>query len=232
MENSPKYLPIKSWSVDDRPREKLMNNGSKALSNSELMAILIGTGSRGESAISVCKKILNDHENNLHKIGRLSVKDFMKYKGIGEAKAISLVAALELGFRRQFAQEEEKIVIQSSQDAYRFIAPKLSHLPFEEFHIILLNQANRVIQSIKISSGGVSATVVDARAVLKQAIELLASSVILVHNHPSGSLKPSNNDIQLTKKLSEGAQLFNINVLDHLIISDEGYYSFADEGIM
>ncbi len=232
MTQPEKHLPIKSWSEDDRPREKLMKNGQKSLANSELMALLIRSGRKGESAISICKKVLSDHGNNLHKISRLSVKELMKYKGIGEAKAITLVAALELGLRSKFALEEESTMVKSSKDAFQYMAPSLQNLPFEEFHVLILNQGNRIIKSAKVSSGGVSATVVDPRMVIKPAIESLASHIILVHNHPSGVLKPSQEDKNLTAKLVQAAQFFNIKVLDHIIISDGGYFSFSDEGLI
>lgn len=226
------HLPIKSWSEDDQPREKLRSRGKKTLSNAELLAILVRTGSRGESALSLCQRILNDYKNDLHELGALSVAELMKYKGMGEAKAITVVSALELGRRRQAAENKSKAQILSSNDAFHFIAHRLQDIPFEEFWVILLNRAMKVIREVRISSGGVNATVVDPRIIMKYAIESLANAIILIHNHPSGTLKPSNNDLSLTKKLESGGKFLDIKVADHLIITDTGYFSFADEGLI
>lgn len=227
-----KYLSIKSWSEEDQPREKLLSKGKKSLSTTELMAILVRTGTKGLSAINLCQQILDDYDHDLDKIGRLSVQDLMQYKGMGEAKAIAIVAALELGRRRQSATKREKAIIRSSKDAYDCVGHRLQDIPFEEFWILLLNRSGRVIEEVKISSGGISATVVDVRLIMKKAIHSLAESIILVHNHPSGNLSPSNQDKTLTEKISEGAKLFNMKVLDHLIITDNAYFSFADEGLV
>ena len=227
-----KHLSIKSWSEEDQPREKLLSKGKKSLSTSELMAILIRTGTKGQSAINLCQKILDDNNHNLDRIGRLSVQDLMQYKGMGEAKAIAIVAALELGRRRQQATVKEKPIIRSSKDAYDFIGHRLQDIPFEEFWILLLNRSGKVIEEIKISSGGISATVVDVRLIMKKAIHSLAESIILIHNHPSGNLSPSTQDKSLTHQISDAAKLFNMKVLDHLIITDNGYFSFADEGLI
>ena len=232
MAKTPTHLSMKSWSQDDQPREKLLSQGKKSLSNAELLTILIRTGSKGESGLSLCQRILGDHQNDLYKLGSLSVKDLMQYKGMGEAKAITVVAALELGRRRQQAEMKEKKVIASSKDAYQYIAHRLQDIPFEEFWVILLNRSLKVIREVRISSGGIHATVVDPRIVLKYAIESLANSMILVHNHPSGTLRPSQEDKKLTSKLKEAGKFMDVKVTDHLIITDNGYFSFADEGLI
>ena len=213
-------------------REKLLSKGKKSLSTTELMAILVRTGTRGQSAINLCQQILDDYDHDLDKIGRLSVEDLMQYRGMGEAKAIAIVAALELGRRRQNSTGKTKPTIRSSKDAYDYIGHKLQDIPFEEFWILLLNRSGRGIDEVKISSGGISATVVDIRLIMKKAIHSLAETIILVHNHPSGNLTPSNHDKTLTQKISEGAALFNMKVLDHLIITDNAYFSFADDGLI
>ena len=223
---------MKSWSEEDQPREKLISKGKKSLSTAELMAILIRIGTKGRSALSLCQEILDDWDHNLDKISKLSIDDLMKYKGMGEAKAIAIVAALELGRRRQQSSVKMKPVIRSSKDAYNHIGHRLQDIPFEEFWILLLNRAGRVIEDIKISSGGVSATVVDIRLIMKKAISALAESIILVHNHPSGNLTPSTQDKTLTTQITEGAKIFNMKVVDHLIITDNAYFSFADEGLI
>ena len=202
------------------------------MSTTELMAILVRTGTKGQSAINLSQQILEDYDHDLARIGKLSVSDLMQYKGMGEAKAIAIVAALELGRRRQNSSGKEKPVIRSSKDAFDFIGHRLQDIPFEEFWVLLLNRSGRVIEEVKISSGGISATVVDIRLIMKKAIHSLAESMILVHNHPSGNLAPSNQDKSLTQKISEGAALFNMKVLDHLIITDNAYFSFADEGLI
>jgi len=223
---------MKSWSEEDQPREKLLSKGKKSLSTAELMAILIRIGTKGMSALALCQEILDDNDHNLDRIGKLAVDDFMKYKGMGEAKAIAIVAALELGRRRQQSDLKKKPVIRSSNDAYKYIGHRLQDIPFEEFWVLLLNRAGRVIDEVKISSGGISATVVDTRLIMKKAIGALAESIILIHNHPSGNLSPSTQDKNLTSQISGGAKLFNMKVLDHLIITDNAYFSFADEGLI
>jgi DNA repair protein RadC len=229
--NYPERVSIKSWAEDDRPREKLLNKGSAALSDAELIAILIGSGNRKMSAVELSQLILRESDNNLGNLARKSLHDLMQYSGIGEAKAISIVAALELGRRRKGEAKLSKPKISSSRHAYE----ELNHLidlSHEEFWVLLLNRANEVIDRIKVSSGGVSGTVADARLIFKPAIQRLASGVVLAHNHPSGNLKPSQADIDLTKKLKEGGTLIDINIIDHLIVTDAGYYSFADEGML
>ena len=227
-----KHLSIKSWSEEDRPREKLYQKGREVLSNSELIAILLGSGSRDENAVSLAQRILKSVDNDLNKLAKLEVVDFMKFKGIGEAKAITLTASLELGIRRKSEQSEEKPRLRSSHEAYEYISAKLIDLSHEEFHIIYLNRQSSVIKDECISKGGVGSTTVDPKVIFKKALQYLASGVILVHNHPSGSLKPSPLDLVLTNKIKEGGQLLDIKVLDHLIIANDGYYSFKDEEML
>jgi DNA repair protein RadC len=227
-----KSLTIKEWAAEDRPREKLMLKGKAALSDAELIAILVGTGTASLSAVDLSKKILQTTSNNLDELARLSVKDLTKVKGIGEAKAITIVAALELGRRRKELVTDEKIKIATSRDAYELVYAELMDIPHEEFWVILTNRAQRVIKKHQISSGGIAGTVADPRIIFKLALEELATGIILVHNHPSGSLAPSQADVALTTKLKESGKLLDIQVLDHLIIGGKGYYSFADEGLL
>ena len=223
---------IKNWAEEDRPREKLQQKGKHTLSEAELLAILIGSGTTNESAVKLCQKILKDVENNLNELGKLTIADLMKYKGIGEAKAITIIAALELGRRRQLADVKEKIQIKDSKDAYMNLAPLMADLPNEEFWVLFLNRSNKIVKKEKISIGGIAGTVADSKIIFKKAIDCLASGIIVCHNHPSGNLKPSQADIDLTRNLKEAAKMLDIQLLDHLIITDEGYYSFADEGEM
>lgn len=225
-------LSIKNWSEEDQPREKLMTQGRQVLSDAELIAILIGSGNRQESAIELCKRILNESDNNLNQLAKLSVNDLMKFKGIGEAKAISIVAALEIGRRRKSEETINKVQVTSSHAAYEYIRPVLEDLPHEEFWIILLSKANKITGKQLISRGGVSETSADIKLIFKKAIESLCSSIILSHNHPSGNLKPSQSDINLTNKIKEAGKLFDFKILDHIIIGDNEYYSFNDNGIM
>jgi len=220
---------IKYWSEDDRPREKLKLKGKHSLSDAELIAILLGSGLRGISAVDLARQLLQRQEGQLDKLGSLSLEHFTTLKGIGEAKAISLIAALELGVRRKAARiTEEKI--QSSQQVYERMCPLVEDLPHEEFWVLALNRANKVLWQKQVSKGGITGTVADPRIIFKLALEASACSIILCHNHPSGNLKPSQADLQLTNRMKEAGQLLEIPVLDHLIISTEGYYSFADEG--
>lgn len=221
---------IRSWAEGDRPREKLLAKGRSVLSDAELIAILFGSGSRNETAVDLAKRVLASKENNLDELGRMSVKDLMRFKGIGEAKAISLIAALELGRRRKTAGPLKRPRISGSQDAFSEIYSVMADLPHEEFWVVLLNRANEVISKKNMSKGGVSGTVVDAKIIFKMATEHLASAIILVHNHPSGNLRPSQADINLTNKLKEAGDILEIPVLDHLIIGRGKYYSFKDEG--
>ncbi len=231
MKNSG-YLGIKSWAEEDRPREKLLLKGKASLSEAELIGILIGSGTSSISAVDLAKQILNGSDNNLNELARLSVKDLTKYKGIGEAKAISIVAALELGRRRKDTESLKKPKITSSTDVYNLIKPDLLDLSHEEFWVLLLTRNNQVIKKQLISSGGVSGTVADPKLIFKSALEELASSIILIHNHPSGNLKPSDQDIKLTKKMVEAGRTLEIPVIDHVIFTNEAYFSFADEGIL
>ncbi len=232
MEESLKSLTIKNWAEEDRPREKLILKGRHILTDAELIAILIGSGSKKETAVDLSKRILGEFGNSLNEIAKLSVKDLEKFNGIGEAKAITIVAALELGRRRKESEITKREKILSSNDIYRILYPVFLDLPHEEFHVLLLNRSNAVIRKEFISRGGVSGTIVDPKIVFKIALQYLASSIILCHNHPSGNLKPSEQDLSLTKKLKAAGQLLEIPILDHLIITDSEYFSFADEGLM
>lgn len=223
---------IKQWAKDDRPREKLLAKGATVLSNSELLAILIINGTRQKSAVELAQDILRLGKDNLNELGKLSVKDLVKLKGIGEAKAISIVAAMELGRRRQATASLEKPVVTSSLDVAGYLQTKLRDYKHEVFAVLFLNRANKINEFKIISEGGITGTVADPRIILKKALEEDAVSLILCHNHPSGSLKPSRADEELTYKIKEAAKFFDIKVLDHLIVSDDGYYSFADEGIL
>src|ERR1035437_5545547 len=232
MEKTERSLTIKSWAEEDRPREKLLSKGRHVLTDAELIAILIGSGSRKETAVELGKRILAEFGNNLNALAKLSVSDLMKFKGIGEAKAISIVAAMELGRRRKETETAKREKITSSKDIFDVFRPQFLDLPHEEFHVLLLNRSNLIIRKEVVSRGEVSGTVVDPKIIFKIAVEHLASSIILCHNHPSGNLKPSDADISLTKKIKEAGILLEIPILDHLIISDSGYFSFADEGMM
>ena len=225
-------LNIKNWSPEDRPREKLILKGKSALSDAELLAILLGSGTKTMSAVDLGKKILQTVGNNLHQLARLTIKDLVKLRGIGEAKAITILAALELGRRRNELEEHEKPKIGGSADAYELLKSDLLDIPHEEFWVILLNRANRVVKKYQISQGGVAGTVADPKIIFKVALEELASGIILAHNHPSGNLKASQADVDLTKKLAAGGRLLEIQVLDHLIIAGQKYFSFADEGLI
>ncbi|MCE2936143.1 MAG: RadC family protein [Cyclobacteriaceae bacterium] len=228
--NESRKLNIKNWSPEDRPREKLVMKGTGALSDAELIAILIGTGTTKITAVELARQMLQHVNNDLHSLARLTVKDLMKIKGIGEAKAITIVAALELGRRRKELEPEAKPKIASSKDAFELLRGDLMDLPKEEFWVLLLNRANRVIAKRRISEGGVSGTVADPKIIFKLALEELASGVIVAHNHPSGNLSASQQDIDLTRKLKEGGKLLEIQLLDHIIVAGTRYYSFADNG--
>ncbi len=224
---------IKNWAVDDRPREKLLLKGYQVLSNAELLAILINNGVKEKSAVDVAKALLAQVDNDLQKLGKLSVKELikLKVKGIGEAKAITIVAALELGLRRDVAEKKLEVVIHS-KDAAEYLRAQYKYMQHEIFAVLYLNRANKIKHSEIISEGGITGTVADPRIILKKALENDAVNIILCHNHPSGSLKPSRADEELTKKINEAASYFDIKVLDHIIVSEEGYYSFADEGLL
>jgi len=223
---------IKHWSEDDRPREKLLHKGRAALSDAELVAILIGSGSRNESAVELCKRILASVDNNLNELGKLSIPQLMAFKGIGEAKAISIAAAMELGRRRRGEEALEKKKISSSASVFEMMQPIVGELAHEEFWIIFLNNSNKVLQKQQLSKGGITGTLVDVRLVLRTALEVGATGLILVHNHPSGTLKPSEADKQLTKKLKTASESLDIKVLDHVIVTENAYFSFADESLL
>ncbi|MBD3724162.1 MAG: DNA repair protein RadC [Flavobacteriaceae bacterium] len=225
------YTPINQWAEDDRPREKFLLKGKSSLSDSELLAILIGSGSRNESAVQLCQRILASSQNNLNLLGKLSIQQLMNFKGIGEAKAISIVAALELGRRRREEEVIELKKITSSKAVFDIMQPLIGELPHEEFWVLFLNNSNKVIYKTQISKGGITGTIVDIRIVFKLALEHNATSIILSHNHPSGKLQASEADIQITKKIKEAGKNLDIQVLDHVIITEKSYYSFVDEGI-
>ena len=227
--NTPNFS-IKNWSEADRPREKLLEKGKKSLTDAELMAILIGSGNRNESAVSLCKRILASAENNLNTLSKLGIKQLTNFKGIGEAKAISIVAALELG-RRQKAQEPAKLkVITSSHDVFTTMQPILGDLNHEEFWVLFLNNSNKIIHQKMMSSGGQTGTLVDTRLVFKTALDFSAVAIILAHNHPSGKLQPSQADKNLTETIKQAGEILSIKVLDHVIVTEKDYYSFVDHG--
>lgn len=223
---------LKAWAEADRPREKLMNQGRNALSDSELLAILIRSGTRKETAVELSRRILNSVSNDLMQLSRLSLGDLMKFNGMGEVKAITVMAALELGRRRRSAEAVQQVKITSSKTVAEVFTPLLSDLNHEEFWVLLLNRANNIIGKHQISKGGFAGTVVDSKVIFKLALDASASSIIMCHNHPSGNHKPSDADLSLTKRIVEAGKVLDISVLDHLIIAGELYYSFADEGKM
>jgi len=225
-------LKIKDWAVEERPREKLLKKGMASLSDAELIALLIRTGSPGQPVVELARQILKDASHNLNEMGKLSVHDLQKYHGIGEAKAITIAAALELGKRRKLSAIRDKRQIKSSQDAFAFLHPRLEDIPHEEFWVLFLNRANRIIEEVKISQGGISGTVTDVKLILKHAVDRRASGMIMCHNHPSGNTTPSKADFNITRKLKNGAAYLDIQVLDHLITGENTYYSFADEGTL
>jgi len=230
MDDTNERLRIKEWAEEDRPREKMLQKGVSSLSDAELIAILIGSGNNNETAVQLSQRILNDVSNNLNSLGKRSVKDLMTYHGIGEAKAITIVAAMELGRRKSVAVPEKRKVIRSSNDAFLIFYPLLCDLPHEELWIALTNHAGKVIEKVKISQGGIGETSADLRFIMKAAINTTCHGIILCHNHPSGNLQPSPQDDMLTSRLGKAAQLMSIQLLDHIIISDKYYYSYADEG--
>lgn len=223
-------LPVNAWAEEDRPREKLMTHGRHTLTDAELMAILFGSGSRQESAVELARKVLHRYGNDLQALGALSAKELMNFRGIGEAKAVTLLAALELGKRRHVSQRPEQTKVESSETAAQLFQEPLGDLGHEEFWVLFLNRANRLIARQQISKGGITGTVADPRIIFQSALEHRATGIILGHNHPSGNLKPSDADIRLTKNMKEAGRVLEITVLDHLIVTREGYYSFADEG--
>lgn len=231
MQQKPSFS-IKNWSDDDKPREKLVQKGRSVLSDAELVAILIGSGSRNESAVELSKRILGSVNNNLNELGKLSPKQLMQFKGIGEAKAVTIAAALEMGRRRRGEDVLKIRKISSSRDAFEILQPIIGELEHEEFWILYLNNANKILHRSQLSKGGLTGTLVDVRIVMKKALELGAVAIILSHNHPSGTLKPSQADKEVTQKLRLAAQALDIKILDHLIITQKDYYSFADNNIL
>lgn len=227
-----KNKPIKDWSIDDRPREKLMTKGIEALSDSELIAILLRSGNTKQSAVELARKILDSCKNNLNQLGKKTYQDLMEFNGMGEAKAITIVAALELGKRRQQEDILEINKISSSRDVHKFFQPVIADLPHEEFRILYLNRANHIIGSIKASQGGTTGTVIDIKIILKNAINRFAQGIIVAHNHPSGNAKPSESDKKITQKLKSACELLDVSLLDHVIIADDNYFSFADNGLI
>lgn len=230
MENN--SFPIPNWSEDDRPREKLILKGKAALSDTELVAILIGSGSRNESAVELSRRILLSVDNNLNALGKLSLSQLVAFKGIGEAKAIAIIAAMELGRRRRGEEAVELKKITSSKNIFEMMQPIIGELPHEEFWIIYVNNSNNIISKFQLSKGGITATLVDVRLLFKQALEIGATGIVLCHNHPSGTLKASDADIKITKKIKLAAESLDITILDHLIIGEHGYLSFTDEGFL
>lgn len=227
-----KKLKISDWHEDDRPREKLISKGRSVLSDAELMAILIGSGSRNESAVDLSKRILSHVGNDLNRLAGLTITDLCKFKGVGEAKAISIIAALELGRRRTYSDKQPLTVLKSASEIYNFMKPELLDLTHEQFWIILLRQNLSVIKKVKVSDGGLTGTVADIRMMFKEAIENLAVQMILVHNHPSGNTKPSSQDEKLTKKVVGAGEIMDIRVIDHIIFTNHEYFSFVNEGLI
>jgi len=231
MSDKTKYNSIKNWAENDRPREKLLKNGAKVLSDAELLAILIGSGSRSQSAVDLSRQILHDMNNDLNILSQKSVAELMRYKGIGEAKAVSIVAAMELVRRKKF-NTNQKVKISSSRQVYEEMYSLLSHIKHEEFWAVYLDRKNVIIGKKQISQGGVSSTLVDSKIIFKYAVDLLASGIVLVHNHPSGNKNASIHDIKLTENIKQGAKILDINLIDHIIIAGNDYYSFADNAII
>ncbi|MEK6506707.1 RadC family protein [Myroides sp. C4067] len=225
-------ITIKQWAEDDRPREKLMLKGKTSLSDAELLAILIGSGHREESAVELCKRILAMYNNNLSVLAKQSISKLTAFKGIGEAKAIAIIAALEIGQRRRLSERIEEPIITTSSDVFELISPIIGDLEHEEFWVLYLNNSNKVKYKAPLSKGGITGTVVDIRLLFQTALEQKAVRIILTHNHPSGKVKPSDADIQITKKIKEAGRIMDIQLLDHLIITEYSYYSFADESIL
>ncbi len=230
------YLPvnrtIKMWAEDDRPREKLILKGRNSLSDAELLAILIGSGTREKSAVELAQEMLQFSENNLQQFSKLTLTDLCKFKGIGEAKAISIITALELGRRRKGSEQKERIKIRTSSQVYQLLHSIYEDLRHEEFHIILMNRANEVIRIQKISQGGTAVTAVDAKVIFKAALDYNAATIVLSHNHPSGLLVPSENDLRLTRELVCFGKIMDLLVVDHIIYTDNGYFSFSDQGVL
>ncbi|MCK5135601.1 MAG: DNA repair protein RadC [Bacteroidales bacterium] len=223
---------LKTWAVEERPREKVMANGVQYLSDSELLAILLGSGTKNITAVELARQILTGTGNNLHELGRQTVGDLLRIKGVGPAKAISVLAAMEIGRRRAGMHHIKKIPVKSSETVFNLFHPLVGDLEHEEFWLLMLNRANRVLGKFKVSQGGLSGTVIDTRIILKKALDNLASSIIVCHNHPSGNNQPSDADVKITEKLKKAAEMLEIKLLDHIIIADKSYFSFADEGLI
>jgi DNA repair protein RadC len=225
-------LKITDWAAEDRPREKLIQKGTASLSDAELLAILISSGTKERSAVDLGRELLSLANNNLNTLGKLSISELMKLHGIGVARAVTIAAALELGRRRKFVEVPDMPQIKCSKDVFDLFQPLLSDLPYEEFWILFLNRSNKVTNRMKLSQGGISGTVTDVRMIMKKAIEYLASGIIVCHNHPSGNLTPSESDTRITLKIKETGNIMDIQLLDHLIVSEKDYYSFADNGLL
>ncbi|KIA87973.1 RadC family protein [Kaistella jeonii] len=225
-------MSIKFLAEDDRPREKFLLKGKNSLSDAELLAIIMGSGNREDSAVELGRKILDSVGNNWHNLSLLQISDLIKFKGIGEAKSISIATALEIGRRRASQEVPEKIQINSSSDLFKVLQPFLGDLQTEEFWVVFMNQSNRILGKSKLSSGGINQSVVDVRILFKAALENFATGIVIAHNHPSGNLKPSQEDLKITKQISEGGKILNIQLLDHLIITQNSYLSFADENLL
>ena len=230
MDDTNGRLRIKEWAEEDRPREKMLLKGVSSLSDAELIAILIGSGNSNETAVQLSQRILNSASNNLNALGKFSTKELLEYKGIGKAKAITIIAAMELGRRKSVAEPVKRASVRSSIDAFQIFYPLLCDIPHEELWIALTNHSGKVIEKHKVSQGGLSETSADLRFIMKAAIIATCHGIILCHNHPSGNLQPSQNDDTLTSRLGKAAQLMNIQLLDHIIICDKYYYSYKDEG--
>ncbi|MEN9336680.1 MAG: hypothetical protein RLZZ500_1667 [Bacteroidota bacterium] len=226
------YTPIPQWAEDDRPREKFLLKGKTALSDAELLAILLGSGSRNESAVQLAQRILGQSQNNLNELGKQTLAQLMTFKGVGEAKAITIAAALELGRRRRIEETQDRIKISSSKSVFDLMQPIIGELPHEEFWVLFLNNSNKILGKEQLSKGGMTGTLVDIRLIFKSALEYKATSLILTHNHPSGKLQASEADRTITQRLKLAGNQLDILVLDHIIITETGYYSFADEGIL
>jgi DNA repair protein RadC len=223
---------LTTWAVEERPREKVMANGVQFLSDTELLAILLGSGTKNITAVELARLMLKGVGNNLQLLGRQGIGDLVRIKGVGPAKAITILAAMELGRRRAGLQHIEKIPVKSSETVYKLFHPLMGDLEHEEFWLLMLNRANRVLGRYKVSQGGLSGTVIDTRIILKKALDNLASSIIVCHNHPSGNKQPSDADVKITEKLKKAAEILEIKLLDHVIIADKSYFSFADEGLI
>ncbi len=232
MQEITKSLTIKEWALDDRPREKMVSKGVAALSDAELMAILIGSGTKNETAVAIAQRILSGANNNLNELGKFSLKDFTKIKGIGQAKGVTIMAALELGRRRKISEAINRKQITSSNDVVELFQPLLADLPHEEFWVLLLNRANRIIERVRVSEGGFTATIVDVRKIMRIALDYQAIGLVLCHNHPSGNHNPSHDDEKITQKIKQASLTLDISLLDHVIVTDQKCFSFADNNML